>query len=127
MNTVTYRVPDPTEVGLTDDEGWLIDPHGYRTDNAYPSRDEALIMTALENGLRHLVYIPTWTELGGTRDAASDYWWWGGPNAPEQTAAAYPLSSTEWEVVVDEVLCTGISEMDSRWTIAVLHIMGSRS
>lgn len=89
ISTITYRVPEPDELGLTEaTNGWCIGPEDPRRPGIVPrptifegdqgwyidddlsprgrasSRAEALIIYAVTTDQRHAVYVPTWRQMG---------------------------------------------------------------
>jgi len=132
----TYRVPTLEECGLNEDgpglslynaDGEGVISEWYRPAWCFhlPSwlggapvicatRDDALVAWCLATGRRHLSYVPTWDELGGSGTAAgaagdNDSWSW------ELDHERLELSGNH-QIHVDD-------EVEARWTVAVLQAL----
>lgn len=107
---VTFRVPTPDELGVA----WVEDD-----DVPAPVRASLLVAEAVDQGLIHTVYVPTWEELGRSEPDGEgnayigDVVYVGEPG---------PVNGDKWWIGTidgEEWLTTG-DEAEARWFVAVL-------
>lgn len=120
---VTYRVPTAAEIGLLDgiqfpaDVAAWIEPSPAATPEQNRGRVERLVTYALLYGFTHLIYVPTWEELGAGPDVVD--WDFDTIGWPADDA----FIATSWYVAINGNTVIISTEIECRWFVAVLRAL----